>query len=83
MNEAWSQCSKTTTDTRNKLSQGSNPNFSSGTFNISFLFVFLLADYLITMIKVFGIEEITQKLTPEAMANCADKNALLVAMEVC
>ena len=82
MNAAWSW-SKTTTDTRNKLSQGLNPNFSSGRFNLSLLFVLLLAGNLIDIIDIRDIESITQIVTPIAMANCADKNALLVAMGVC
>ena len=81
MNAAWS-CSKTTTDTKNKLSQGSNPDFSSRECNPSLLFVFLLAENLIEIIERGNIDEITEELTPKAMANCGT-NALFAAMEVC
>ena len=78
---AWS-CSKTTTDTRNKLSQDSNPDFSSGRCKPSLLFVLLVAENLIEIIDRGNIDEITQELTPKAMAKCG-RNALFAAMEVC
>lgn len=81
MNAAWS-CLKTTTDTKNKLSQGSSPDFSSRGCNPSLLLVFLLAESLIEIIEGGNIEEITKELTPKAMAKCG-RNALFAAMEVC
>jgi len=79
---------KSTTNVKNTLGQGSNPDFSSGgcsdkrVHNPSLLFVLLLAESLIKIIERGNVDEIKQELTPKAMAKCG-RNALLVAMEVC
>ena len=81
MNATW-YWSKTTTDTRNKLRQGSDPwDFSSVGCNPPLLLVLLLAENLIKIIERGNIDEISQELTPKALAKCG-RNALLVAMEV-
>lgn len=80
MNATW-YWSKSTTDTRNKLRRGSDPDFSSVGCNPSFFLVLLLAENLIKIIERGNIDEISQELTPKALAKCG-RNALLVAMEV-
>jgi len=51
-------------------------------FNLTLFFVLLFAENLIKILERGNIDEVTQQLTPKAMAKCG-RNALLVAMKAC